>query len=77
MSRHLITRRYWETNPKEQGIASFCIAVACIVFTSLINFIVSEHFFNEAYILLISVFLFWGICCLVVGWGMDKKKSRR
>ena len=76
MSRHITSRQYWKTYPKEQGIASFCIALACIVFASIVNFFVSKHFFNEAYILLCSAFLFWGISCLIVGWIMDKKKEK-
>lgn len=75
MSRPNITRRYWKTYPKEQGIASFCVAIACVLFISLVNLFLSETFFNQTYILLISAFLFWGISCLVVGWIMDRKKN--
>ena len=76
MSRHPQSRTYWKVYPKEQGIASFCIAIASIVFASIINLVVSDAFFNEAYILLISVFLYWGISCLIVGLVMDKKKEK-
>lgn len=75
MSRHVMSRQYWKRYPKEQGIASLCIALACVVFASVVNCFVSEHFFNEAYILLISAFIFWGISCFIVGWIMDKKKD--
>ena len=76
MSRHLQSRKYWEMYPKERGIASFCVAVACVLFISLVNLFVSDTFFNQTYVLLISAFLIWGISCLIVGWIMDKKKEK-
>ena len=77
MSRHLHSRKYWEEYPKEQGIASICIALACVVFSSIVNFFISEHFFNEAYVLLISAFLFWGIACFIVGIIREKMKNKK
>lgn len=81
MGLSALTRKGWQTNPREQGRWNLYSSILGIVVGTIINLLMGESILDTTYFVVMGLFLLWGIVSffmgLWLGYLQDKTKNKQ